>query len=111
MPKRKVFSGQDICDLLGENGFVAVRQILDGLRGQLNLGQDPPSLRLACSQETGFDFPAWAWLRRSSKSFWCSAGTGRLSNSGRRLSQRNSSIFHFSAGGNAANSAVLIQLS
>ena len=26
MPKRKVFSGQDICDLLGEHGFVAVRQ-------------------------------------------------------------------------------------
>jgi len=26
MPKRKVFSGQDICDLLGEHCFVAVRQ-------------------------------------------------------------------------------------
>jgi predicted RNA binding protein YcfA (HicA-like mRNA interferase family) len=26
MPKRKVFSGESICDLLGEHGFVAVRQ-------------------------------------------------------------------------------------
>jgi len=26
MPKRKVFSGQGICDLLGDHGFIAVRQ-------------------------------------------------------------------------------------
>jgi predicted RNA binding protein YcfA (HicA-like mRNA interferase family) len=26
MPKRKVFSGESLCDLLGEHGFVAVRQ-------------------------------------------------------------------------------------
>jgi predicted RNA binding protein YcfA (HicA-like mRNA interferase family) len=26
MPKRKVFSGQDICDLLRAHGFEAVRQ-------------------------------------------------------------------------------------
>ena len=26
MPKRKVFSGESVCDLLGEHGFVAVRQ-------------------------------------------------------------------------------------
>ena len=26
MPKRKVFSGQSACDLLGQHGFVSVRQ-------------------------------------------------------------------------------------
>ena len=26
MPKRKVFSGESLCDLLGDHGFIAVRQ-------------------------------------------------------------------------------------
>ena len=26
MPKRKVFSGESVCELLGQHGFVAVRQ-------------------------------------------------------------------------------------
>ena len=88
----------------------AVRQVLDGLLSQEDFGQERESLLLACSQDTSLDFPDRALSRRSSRRFRCSWGTGKLSTSGLRLSQRNSNIFNFSVGANAANSAVLMPL-
>lgn len=109
--------------------FAAMRVPFESFRGRpaalfrlaMTLKYSHPFLRQAPSfrlpqptavpaQDTSLDFPDRALSRRSSRRFRCSWGTGKLSTSGLRLSQRNSNIFNFSVGANAANSAVLMPL-